>query len=112
MIKTEVDSFKITNRIIEILNEKKAQNIIEIKIGKVSIIADSFIICTGTSSSHVRTLANEIDKKLRHEGIRMLNMSGYNSANWILMDYGSVFVHVFEPESREFYNIERLWSNV
>lgn len=111
MINKKFDSFKLTEKIVNVLDDKKAENVTTIKIGKVSIIADNFIICTGNSSSHVKALVDAVEKKLKDEGERALNISGYSSAKWVLMDYGSVFVHIFDPESREFYNIERLWSD-
>lgn len=79
-------------------------------ISKVSIIADYFVICTGTSERHVRAIAKEIDEKLGHEQVNPLNIEGMSDAKWVLIDYGSVLVHVFDTTSREFYRLEQLWA--
>jgi ribosome-associated protein len=79
-------------------------------IRKVSIIADYFVICTGTSDRHVRAVAKEIDEKLSEAGVNPINVEGLAVGDWVLMDYGSVLVHVFDKETREHYRLEQLWS--
>jgi ribosome-associated protein len=79
-------------------------------IRKVSIIADYFVICTGTSDRHVRAIAREIDEKLSEAGINPINVEGLAAGEWVLMDYGSVLVHVFDRATREHYRLEQLWS--
>jgi len=96
---------------VEIASDRKAEDIVMLDISKVSIIADYFVICSGTSDRHVKAIAREIEEKLREEdGIRPANMEGITEGTWVLMDYGDVLVHVFEPKTREFYRLEQLWS--
>ena len=99
-------------KIIDILEDKKARGIVSIKVEKLTILADYFVICHGTSTTHIRTLADDIDKTLREAyGKECRQKEGYNSARWVLLDYGDVIVHIFHEEDRMFYDIERLWSD-
>lgn len=97
--------------IVKTLDEKKAQNIEVLKLSDVTTLADYFIICTGTSSTHVKTLADEVDEKIDAAGELTYHKEGYQSASWVLLDYGDVVVHVFYGETRDFYNLEHLWSD-
>ncbi len=101
----------MVDRIIDGLDGKKARDIEVIDIEGLTILADYFVICSGTSARHVRTLADAVEEKLEQEGIKKLHSEGYDSAGWILLDYGSVIVHIFREEQRSYYNIERLWSD-
>ena len=95
---------------MEIAADRKAEDIVMLDISKVSIIADYFVICSGTSDRQVRAVAREIDEKLGQAGVNPINIEGLNEARWVLMDYGSVLVHIFDPATREFYRLEQLWS--
>jgi ribosome-associated protein len=106
-----LDSKVKTEKIVEFLEGKKAKDISVIDIKDISILADYFIICSGTSTTHIKTLADEIDAKLSELGINYLHKEGYNSARWILLDYSDVIVHIFHEEDRSFYSLERLWSD-
>ncbi len=105
-------SLELAKKIAGVLNDKKAQKIEVIDISGVSQIADYFIICTGTSSTHVKALADEVEFQLgdieREVGY---HKEGYGSASWILLDYKDVIVHIFYGETRDFYNLEHLWSD-
>jgi ribosome-associated protein len=79
-------------------------------IRKVSIIADYFVICTGTGDRHVKAIAREIDEKLGEQGANPFNIEGMTDAEWVLMDYGQVLVHIFNRETRERYALEQLWT--
>lgn len=79
-------------------------------IRKVSIIADYFVICTGTGDRHVRAIAKEIDEKLGEANVNPINVEGLAAGEWVLMDYGSVLVHVFDKPTRDHYRLEQLWS--
>lgn len=79
-------------------------------IRKVSIIADYFVICTGTSDRHIRAIAREIDEKIGKQGTNPFNVEGMSDAEWVLMDYGQVLVHIFNRETREHYGLEQLWA--
>lgn len=102
---------KIARKAYEILEDKKARNIEIIDISDVSILADYFLISSGTSVTHIRTLADELEQKMEEAGYNLLHKEGYNSARWILLDFGQLVVHIFHEEDRNFYNLERLWSD-
>jgi len=93
------------------LDEKKGLNIKLLKIDKVSSLADYFLICTGTSNTHVKTLCDHAEYTLEQLGEPMLGREGHRGNTWELLDYGSLVVHVFTEEAREFYSLERLWAD-
>ena len=93
------------------LDEKKGMNIKLLKIDKVSSLADYFLICTGTSNTHVRTLCDYAEYTLEELGEPMLGREGHRGNSWELLDYGTIVVHVFTEEAREFYSLERLWAD-
>lgn len=99
------------DNIIGALKEKKAVDLKIIDIQELTTIATYFIICSGTSTTHIKSLADEVEFKLKEKGIMPFRREGYNSARWILMDYGDIVVHIFHEEDREFYNLERLWQD-
>ena len=101
---------ELTNQIVEILESKKALDIKVIDIQEKTILSDYFIIATGTSNTHIRALADEIEYKLKEKNITVNNKEGKEYNSWILLDYGEVIVHIFSEETRKFYNIENLWS--
>jgi ribosome-associated protein len=82
-----------------------------LRTAEVTTMADYFVICSGRSDRQVQALAGSIVDQLREEGVRPLGVEGEAGARWILLDYGSVIVHVFAPEEREYYGLERLWHN-
>lgn len=96
---------------VEILDSKKARDIDVIDISGISVLADYFIICSGTSSTHIKALADELEEKMSEAGYQCLRKEGYDSAGWILLDYGDIVVHIFREEERGFYKLERLWSD-
>jgi len=106
-----LESNIIAQKISEILTDKKAKDVKSIDIREVTIIADYFVICSGTSTTHIKALADEVEEKMKEMNVELLRKEGYNSARWILLDFNSVVVHVFHEEDREFYNLERLWSD-
>ncbi|MDP4119678.1 MAG: ribosome silencing factor [Bacillota bacterium] len=97
--------------IAKALNGKKAVNIKVIKIEDVSILSDYFVIATGTSSTHVKALADEVEYQLNEIGYSVSHVEGYRSNSWILLDFVDVIVHVFSDEAREYYDLERLWKD-
>ncbi len=99
------------NLIIKTLDAKKAEDIQAIKISDLTIIADYFIIANGTSTTQTRALADEVEFKMKQQGAEPLRIEGERNANWIIIDYGDVVVHVFYKETREHYNLERLWAD-
>lgn len=102
---------KIADKAYTILGDKKARNIEIIDITEVSTLADYFIIASGTSTTHIRTIADELEFRMGEAGYNLIHKEGYESARWILLDFGELVVHVFHEEDRNFYNLERLWSD-
>ncbi|MCI8360583.1 MAG: ribosome silencing factor [Clostridiales bacterium] len=102
-----LDILKIAARA---LDSKKAIDLQAIKIGDLTIITDFFLLATATSSTHVRALADEVEEMLSRAGVEPNHIEG-KATGWILLDYGSVVVHVFDRKSREFYQLERLWND-
>lgn len=97
--------------IVKALDSKRAEDIQAIKIGDLTIVADYFIIANGTSNTQTKALAEEVEYKLGQVGIKPIRTEGYQGATWVVLDYGDIVVHVFYKETREFYNLERLWSD-
>ena len=93
------------------LEDKKAKDVKILKTAEHTVLADYFVICNGSSSAHIKALVEEVDKKLSEAGEPPLRREGLRSDIWVLMDFGSVIVHVFTDEARKFYNLERLWSD-
>ena len=93
------------------LDEKKGLNIKLLKIDSISSLADYFLICTGTSNTHVKTLCDYAEYTLEQLGEKLLGREGHRGNSWELLDYGSLVVHVFTQEAREFYSLERLWAD-
>ena len=93
------------------LDEKKGIDIKLLKIDKVSSLADYFVICTGTVNTHVKTLCDYAEYAMEQLGEPMLGREGHRGNTWELLDYGSLVVHVFTEEAREFYSLERLWAD-
>lgn len=93
------------------LSSKKGLDIKLIKVRDVSIVTDYMVIATGTSNTHVKALADEVDYQLEKVGITVSHKEGYRSDSWILLDYVDIIVHVFSDEAREYYDLERLWQD-
>jgi ribosome-associated protein len=104
-------SKKIIDRIVELIFSKKGYNVKILDLRKLTTITDYFIICTGDSDTQVKAIADEVDKQMREEGVRSWHTEGYRSLNWVLIDFVDIVVHVFKKESREFYNLEKLWGD-
>ena len=102
---------KVAYEVTKALDEKKGIDIKLLKIDKVSSLADYFLICTGTSNTHVRTLCDYAEYTLEQLGEPMLGREGHRGNSWELLDFGSIVVHVFIEEAREFYALERLWAD-
>ena len=102
---------EVAYQVTKALDDKKGLDIKLLKIDQVSSLADYFIICTGTSSTHVKTLCDYAEFTLEQLGEPMLGREGHRGNSWELLDYGSVVVHVFTEEAREFYSLERLWAD-
>ena len=98
-------------RIAEILDSKKAQDIVILKVSDMTIISDYFVVASAPNVPHVQTLAEEVQMKLREEeGGSPIRTEGQREGRWVVIDYGDVLVHIFHKEEREFYQLERLWK--
>ena len=106
-----ISAREVALTVTKALDEKKGMDIKLLKIDKVSSLADYFLICTGTSNTHVKTLCDYAEYTLEQLGETMLGREGHRGNSWELLDYGSLVVHVFTEEAREFYNLERLWAD-
>jgi len=101
----------LAQQIASILYEKKARDIIALNVGHLTVITDYMVIATGRSAMQVKALADEIDDRLAAQGIDLRRCEGANEGRWVVMDYGSVLVHLFHQEERAYYNLERLWED-
>ena len=102
---------KVAFEVTKALDEKKGMDIKLLKIDKVSSLADYFLICTGTSNTHVKTLCDFAEYTLTELGESMLSREGHRGNSWELLDFGTIVIHVFTEEARKFYDLERLWAD-
>ena len=96
--------------VCEILYNKKAIDIVAIHVTDKTILADWFVICSGRAVQQVKALADELDEKTPALGLTLRRSEGYGEGKWIVQDYGDILVHIFYPEERKYYNMERLWD--
>ena len=106
-----VDSKQLAEHIALLLDKKKAHDVKILRVTEKTVIADYFVIAGGTSSTQVKTLADEVEYQIGvNDGIKPVNVEGRGTGGWVLLDYENVLVHVFDPKMREFYNLEKLWA--
>ena len=108
---TEMTPRELAEFIVKTLDAKKAKNIKLLRIDDKTVLADYFVICGGNSNTQIRALAGEVEEKLEENGISPHHIEGYNEASWTVLDYSAVIVHIFSREAREFYKLEKLWSD-
>ncbi len=106
-----MNSYELMKQIVNAADDRKAQDISILKIDELTTLCDYFVICSGTSTPHVNAIYEEIDEKLSETGVHPASKQGVGNPGWVLLDYGDVIVHIFNEASREFYSIERLWSD-
>ena len=106
-----MDSKQITKIAFDALEDKKGVNIKIIDISEISILADYFIIVGGTNENQVKALVDNVEEELAKVDVMPKQIEGYNNANWILMDYQDVIIHIFNEEDRLFFDLERIWSD-
>jgi ribosome-associated protein len=97
--------------VAEVCKDKKGENIAVMDLSDVSNTLDFFVIVTGSSKSHMRALADGVVEHLKERKIFMRHSEGYGEASWVLLDFGSVIIHIFDKKNRDFYQIERLWGD-
>lgn len=93
------------------LDDKKASDILAIHVADKTIIADWFLICSGRNENHVKALCDDLDDAAYGLGLEVRRKEGYNEGRWIVVDYGGILVHIFHPQERQYYNLERLWDS-
>lgn len=106
-----MDSKQIAKIAFDALEDKKGVNIKVIDISNISILADYFIIAGGTNENQVKALADNVEEELANVDVTPKQIEGYNNANWILMDYQDVIIHIFNEQDRLFFDLERIWSD-
>lgn len=107
----EQTSISMAKLAIEALEDKKAEDIKVIDISEVSVLADYFIIAGGNNASQIQALCDNVQEKLGRAGFFCRQIEGYETANWILLDFGDIIVHVFDRENRLLYDLERIWRD-
>jgi ribosome-associated protein len=100
----------LARRIVELAEDKKAADIVLLDLGELTTVADAFVICSGGSERQIAAIANGILEALRDEGIKPFGREGTPESHWVLVDFGSVIVHVFTPPERDYYELEKHWS--
>ena len=106
-----MNSNEIAKLAITALEDKKAEDIKVIDISEVSVIADYFIIANGTNRSQIQTLSDHVEEILGKKGVPLRQVEGYDNANWILLDFHDVIIHIFDKDNRLFYDLERIWRD-
>ena len=106
-----MNSLETAKAIAKVLDDKKGLDVKVIRIGELSILADYMVIATGNSSTHVKSLADYVEYEMDQQGISVSHIEGHRSDTWILLDYVDVIVHVFNEDSRKYYDLDRLWED-
>ncbi|MDE6902649.1 MAG: ribosome silencing factor [Lachnospiraceae bacterium] len=106
-----MNSIEIARLAIQALEDKKAEEIKTIDISEVSVIADYFIIANGTNRSQIQALSDHVEETLGKAGVPLRQIEGYQNANWVLLDFHDVIIHIFDKENRLFYDLERIWRD-
>lgn len=106
-----MNSNEIAKLAITALEDKKAEDIKVIDISEVSVIADYFIIANGTNRNQIQTLSDHVEETLGKAGVTLKQVEGYDNANWVLLDFHDVIIHIFDKENRLFYDLERIWRD-
>lgn len=105
-----MQSEQIKQLVLAVLDDFKALNVVDIDVRELTSITDTMVICSGTSKRHLKTLAEEVVRRAKENGITPLGVEGEDTAEWILVDLADVVVHIMQPPAREFYSLEKLWT--
>ncbi|OLO03583.1 MULTISPECIES: ribosome silencing factor [Salinicola] len=98
--------------VVEALEELKARDVVELDVAELTSVTDVMVVASGTSSRHVSALAENVVEKVKEAGLRPLGVEGQQSGEWVLVDLGDVIAHVMMPETRQLYDLERLWADL
>ena len=110
-MENKLDPRQLAITIAKVLDDRKASDVRVLKVEDVTVLTDYFVIASGTSTTHTAALADEVEYQLSLQGVKPITTEGYDSKNWVLLDYGCVIVHVFVPGTRTFYDLEHLWAD-
>jgi len=105
-----LDPAQLAKAAVDVASDKKASDIILLDIRDVSTIADYFVICSGNNTRQIQAIAESIDEELEKQGAKVLHREGVAESGWLLLDFGDIIVHIFGAKEREYYRLERLWS--
>lgn len=108
---TDEQVFENVRTAVHAAEEKKAQQMVVLRLAEITSFTDYFVICSGASTRQVQTIADAVVEQLKKRGVRPMQTEGYTNAEWILIDFGTFVVHVFTEASRRFYDLERLWRD-
>lgn len=106
-----METQQLAQKIAELCFNKKGYDVKIIDLKGVALFADYFVLCSAESDVQVKAIADDIEEKLKEQGIRCWHKEGYKALQWVLLDYVDIVVHIFRKEAREYYNLERLWSD-
>ena len=106
-----LSSLEMTKIAAKALDTRSGRDITVLKTRDVTVLADYFIICTANNATHIKTLTDEVERKLEEQGETVIHVEGYCSGGWALLDYGCLIIHLFTAENRQFYALERLWGD-
>ena len=107
----KLEPAELARKIVDIIADRKGEDIIMMDLRPVSAVTDYFVLCSGNSERQIKAIMEDTSKKLKALGVLPLHIEGAASSGWVLMDYNSVVVHVFVPEVRQYYRLEKLWSD-
>ena len=105
-----LDSAQLAKAAVDVASDKKASDIMLLDIRDVAAFADYFVICSGNNSRQIQAIADSIDEELGKQGAKVLHREGIAETGWLLLDFGDVIVHIFGAKERDYYRLERLWS--
>ena len=106
----QLEPAQLAKAAVDIASDKKASDVLLLDIRDISTIADFFVICTGNNTRQIQAIGDALNDDLKKQGARLLYREGDADTGWVLLDYGDIIIHVFAPKEREYYRLERLWS--
>ena len=106
----QLEPAQLAKAAVDIASDKKASDVLLLDISDISTIADFFVICTGNNTRQIQAIGDALNDELKKQGARLLYREGDADTGWVLLDYGDIIIHVFAPKEREYYRLERLWS--
>ena len=106
-----LEANELVHAVVDVIEGKKATNILTLDMRDVTLLADYYVLCDGSSTRQIGSIADELQEELKHKGSKLALMEGTPDSGWMLIDFGSVIVHIFSPEQRAYYQLEELWQD-